>query len=173
MKLHEETTGDTVSETATTETTTVEATAPAATPAKPKKARAPKADGLGTITADAAKRAKSATVKGKAPAKAKAPAKGKGKAAAAKKPAVKAKAPAKAKAAPKAVASADKKPNRTDQVVGLLKRKGGASVPQIMEETGWLPHTTRAFLSAGLLKKGIKVTSEKEDGVRVYRLAAA
>ncbi len=42
-------------------------------------------------------------------------------------------------------------------VLALLRRTEGASGPQIIEATGWAPHTVRGFL-AGLAKKGITVT---------------
>lgn len=38
----------------------------------------------------------------------------------------------------------------------LLARKGGATVREICEDTGWLPHTARARIS-GLRKAGVKV----------------
>ena len=40
---------------------------------------------------------------------------------------------------------------------------------EMVEATGWLPHTTRAALT-GLKKKGHEVTSTKTDGVRTYRV---
>ncbi len=42
-------------------------------------------------------------------------------------------------------------------VLALLRRPEGASGPQMIEATGWAPHTVRGFL-AGLTKKGITVT---------------
>ena len=42
-------------------------------------------------------------------------------------------------------------------VLALLRRPEGASGPQMIEATGWAPHTVRGFL-AGLAKKGITVT---------------
>jgi hypothetical protein len=36
----------------------------------------------------------------------------------------------------------------------------------------WLNHSTRAFLT-GLKKKGYKVTSDKVDGTRRYKIAKA
>jgi hypothetical protein len=39
----------------------------------------------------------------------------------------------------------------------LLRRSEGASGPQLIEATGWAPHTVRGFL-AGLACKGIAVT---------------
>ena len=41
-------------------------------------------------------------------------------------------------------------------VLALLRRREGASGPQMIEATGWAPHTVRGFL-AGLAKRGITV----------------
>ena len=41
-------------------------------------------------------------------------------------------------------------------VLALLRRPEGASGPQLIEATGWAPHTVRGFL-AGLARKGITV----------------
>jgi len=53
------------------------------------------------------------------------------------------------------------RPPRTDTkqatVLALLRRPEGASGPQMIEATGWAPHTVRGFL-AGLAKKGITVS---------------
>jgi hypothetical protein len=53
------------------------------------------------------------------------------------------------------------RPPRSDTkqatVLALLRRPEGASGPQMIEATGWAPHTVRGFL-AGLAKKGITVT---------------
>lgn len=65
--------------------------------------------------------------------------------------------------------------SKASQVVELLKRPGGATLKQIMTKFDWLPHTTRALLSAGgsLAKHGIVVISEKpEEGDRTYRIAS-
>ena len=57
-------------------------------------------------------------------------------------------------------------------VQNLLSRKDGASLDDLCQATGWLPHTCRAFLT-GLRKKGYAVGKEKrEDGTTVYRLDA-
>lgn len=48
-------------------------------------------------------------------------------------------------------------------VIDLLARPGGATLDDLIEATGWLPHTTRAVLS-GLRKKGFDLSSEKPDG---------
>ena len=57
-------------------------------------------------------------------------------------------------------------------ILGLLTRMGGASLDEMTAATGWLPHTTRAMLT-GLRKKGHALTSEKLDGVRLYRIGSA
>jgi hypothetical protein len=84
------------------------------------------------------------------------------------------KAPKAAKASKVKTATAKAGGSRTDLVLRLLTRAKGASVAEIMEPTGWLPHTTRAFISATLGKKlGHKIESEKDEKRgRVYRVAA-
>ena len=63
-------------------------------------------------------------------------------------------------------------PSKTARVIGLLARPKGATLGQMMEATGWLPHTTRAALTR-LKKKGHEVTSVKAGGVRTYRVIEA
>jgi hypothetical protein len=46
---------------------------------------------------------------------------------------------------------------KRERVLALLRRPEGASGPQLIEATGWAPHTVRGFL-AGLGKKGVAVT---------------
>ncbi|MDR4305366.1 DUF3489 domain-containing protein [Chelatococcus sambhunathii] len=48
-------------------------------------------------------------------------------------------------------------------VIALLARPSGATLGDLIDTTGWLPHTTRAVLS-GLRKKGFELSSEKPDG---------
>lgn len=57
-------------------------------------------------------------------------------------------------------------------VLDLLKRDSGATINQLTEATGWLPHTTRAALT-GLRKKGHKVLTQKFEGTTRYRIAGA
>lgn len=62
--------------------------------------------------------------------------------------------------------------SKTGLVLELLQRSEGATIAQLTDVTGWLPHTTRAALT-GLKKKGHVVTSTKASGEdRVYRVAA-
>lgn len=53
----------------------------------------------------------------------------------------------------------------------LLQREEGADTDEMMEVTGWQPHSIRAVLS-GFRKRGIEVTRTKEgNGVSLYRAA--
>ena len=57
-------------------------------------------------------------------------------------------------------------------LIDMLRREEGATMPQIVEATGWQKHTVRGTISGALKKKlGLTVTSEKSDaGERVYRI---
>jgi biotin operon repressor len=59
---------------------------------------------------------------------------------------------------------------KSARLVKLLQHPDGASLDQLAKALGWLPHTTRAALT-GLRKKGYAVTSDREEGVRRYRIA--
>ena len=57
------------------------------------------------------------------------------------------------------------------KLIGLLERPEGASVAEIGQRLGWLPHTVRAAIS-GLRKAGREVTRSKDvDDRSVFRLA--
>ncbi len=63
--------------------------------------------------------------------------------------------------------------SKSSMVMQLLTRTEGATLDQLVEATGWLPHTTRAALS-GIRKKGHALSSDKvEGGVRIYRVGHA
>jgi hypothetical protein len=63
--------------------------------------------------------------------------------------------------------------SKKTEVLGLLQRKGGATLAQIMKATGWQAHSVRGFISGALGKKmGLTVDSvRREDGERVYSIA--
>ena len=93
-----------------------------------------------------------------------------------------AKAPAKRRGRPRKapptgvdVAPAPKTRDGTKQarLIAMLQRKEGATIAQIVDATGWQPHTVRGAFAGALKKKlGLTVTSEKVEGVgRVYRIA--
>ena len=67
-----------------------------------------------------------------------------------------------------------KSSTRLANVTDLLKRPEGATISEIQAITGWLPHTTRAFLSVQVRRKArLEITTEKIEGRgRVYRVAA-
>lgn len=77
-----------------------------------------------------------------------------------------------APAASTALAAHEKPPSKASLVLEMLQQPAGATIEQMVSATGWLPHTTRAVLT-GFKKKGHAVTSDKTDGVRTYRVAAA
>ena len=57
-------------------------------------------------------------------------------------------------------------------IIGLLQRKQGASLAELVAATGWLPHTTRAALTR-LRQGGHDLQKEKRDtGETAYRIAA-
>ncbi len=57
------------------------------------------------------------------------------------------------------------------QLIALLERKEGASLDDMVANTGWLTHTARAALTS-LRKSGYAIESQKADGVRRYRIKA-
>ncbi len=95
------------------------------------------------------------------------------------------------KKAPKAAAKATSKPkaakpgkpakqkvvregSKTEKILALLKRSGGATLKEIMKATDWQAHSVRGFISGTLGKKmGLTVASAKgEDGERGYSIKA-
>ena len=59
---------------------------------------------------------------------------------------------------------------KAELVERLLAGKGGASLAELMERTGWQAHTCRAFFT-GLRKKGrVLVRGKCDDGTSFYRL---
>ncbi|HET9318875.1 MAG TPA: DUF3489 domain-containing protein [Bryobacteraceae bacterium] len=81
-----------------------------------------------------------------------------------------AKAPKKAKSAK---TEGIREGSKTEKVLELLKRSGGATLKDIMKATDWQAHSVRGFLSGTIGKKmGLKLESTKrEDGERVYSVA--
>ena len=60
-------------------------------------------------------------------------------------------------------------PTKNQQVIDLLSREGGTTLEEMSTLAGWLPHSTRSFMT-GLKKKGHVIKSDKIDGVRRYRI---
>jgi hypothetical protein len=67
---------------------------------------------------------------------------------------------------------APRQDSKKAKVLGLLGRKEGATLAQMMKATGWQAHSVRGFLSGALGKKmGLKIESQKrENGDRIYLL---
>ncbi len=63
--------------------------------------------------------------------------------------------------------------SKCDQILGLLRRKQGASLLEIQKVSGWQAHSVRGLL-AGTVKKrlGLKLSSNKSDGTRRYFVAS-
>ena len=78
----------------------------------------------------------------------------------------------KAKRAAKAQGiTAPREGSKTAQVVAMLQRKSGATLPEIMEKMGWQKHTVRGFMAGAMKKAGYTVESFKpEGGERTYRI---
>jgi hypothetical protein len=73
---------------------------------------------------------------------------------------------------PVAAAHRPREGSKIAAVITLLSRDAGASLPDLVAVTGWLPHTTRAALT-GLRKRGYDVTrARQEEGGTVYRIGA-
>lgn len=74
--------------------------------------------------------------------------------------------------APTPATSVPRAGSKTQMVLTLLGREGGVSPAELIDATGWLPHTMRAALT-GLRKKGHGIELGKRGEERVYRLTGA
>src|SRR6266852_1868362 len=65
-----------------------------------------------------------------------------------------------------------RKSTKQAQVLALLKRSGGATLPHLMRATGWQAHSIRGFISGALGKRlRLKIESFKTArGERAYRI---
>lgn len=61
--------------------------------------------------------------------------------------------------------------SKIETVLALLGQEEGASPAELIDATGWLPHTMRAALT-GLRKKGHGIERGKRGELAVYRLAS-
>ena len=79
-------------------------------------------------------------------------------------------APAETDPAPKA--RTPRAGTKQAKLIEMLRAEGGATIDEIVAETGWQAHTVRGAMSGALKKKlGLTITSEKIEGrVRAYRI---
>jgi hypothetical protein len=91
----------------------------------------------------------------------------------AKKTTVAKNAPKARKAAKAPDAAGPREGSKTAQVVAMLQRKGGATLPELIAKIGWQKHTVRGFMAGAMKKAGYAVESFKpEGGERTYRINA-
>jgi hypothetical protein len=74
--------------------------------------------------------------------------------------------------AAEAPAPAPPSESKASMVLGLLQRSEGATLPELIDATAWLPHTTRAALT-GLRRKGHSIERLKRNDVTCYRITEA
>ncbi|SRR5579883_894332 len=58
-----------------------------------------------------------------------------------------------------------------DQVIAALKERW-TPIDDLIKLTGWLPHTTRAFISVQTRKLGLTAERRRVEGVTSYRIAS-
>lgn len=79
--------------------------------------------------------------------------------------------PAKAPHKPE-LAEQAKPSTKQHQMVQMLQRPEGATIDQMVKALGWQSHTVRGTMSGALKKRlGLKLTSTKDEGGRIYRIA--
>ena len=80
--------------------------------------------------------------------------------------------PAAKRAAEPAPARTKKTGSKKTDVLALMRRDGGATMAEIIQLTGWQPHTVRGFVSGTLVKKmGLAVDSFRGEGrERTYQI---
>ncbi|MGC4367999.1 DUF3489 domain-containing protein [Hydrogenophaga sp. R2] len=87
------------------------------------------------------------------------------------KPAAKSPSPRRKPSAQSLPAVAVESRTKQAQLIELLESDRGASIAQMVDLTGWQPHTVRGMLSGSLRKRlGLNVRHCIEEGVRVYRI---
>jgi len=69
-------------------------------------------------------------------------------------------------------AAASARITKLDVLIDLLRGPGGVSIAELVEATSWQPHSVRGAMSGALKRKGLTVTSEVTDGVRLYRIGS-
>ena len=65
--------------------------------------------------------------------------------------------------------------SKTDELIKLLRKRGGASLAELQKATGWQPHSVRGFLSGTVKKRlgHVLLSKKSADGVRRYVIGAS
>lgn len=71
------------------------------------------------------------------------------------------------KAAPTAAAG-----TKLARLEAALRAKGGASISDLMEVTGWQAHSVRGALAGALKQRGLTIASDRIEGERRYRVTS-
>lgn len=111
---------------------------------------------------------KGASIKKDAPQSQNAANGGKAKAAAPKKAATTVKKPA--TPALTQEASSPRPQSKGANILEMIGRAKGATLPEIMKKTAWQAHSVRGFLSSAAKKYGLKIKSTKTEAGRVYQI---
>ena len=75
-----------------------------------------------------------------------------------------------AETAPSAHSRQPRTGTKQELLISMLRRPEGATVPEVVTATSWLPHTVRGAIAGALKKLGLQISSEKIEGRgRVYR----
>ncbi|MGD0498970.1 MAG: DUF3489 domain-containing protein [Bryobacteraceae bacterium] len=67
-------------------------------------------------------------------------------------------------------AVAPREGSKGGQILGLLERKSGATLGELMATTGWQRHSVRGWLSTARKRLGLKIQATRKDGVTTYRI---
>ena len=59
--------------------------------------------------------------------------------------------------------------SKLDRIAALLARATGATIDEMVDATGWQPHSVRGAIAGSLKRRGLAITSDKVNGVRRYR----
>jgi hypothetical protein len=64
-----------------------------------------------------------------------------------------------------------KEGTKSHRVFAAMRRKGGATAAELIELTGWAPHSVRGFISLAN-RDGAGITSVRTDGVTRYSMGS-
>lgn len=84
----------------------------------------------------------------------------------------KAKSAAKAKPGARSKPAAKQAPqlSKTDTIIAALNTPKGATIPDLMELTGWQAHSLRGVIAGALKKRGLQISSTKLGAERFYKI---